>query len=101
MSDEKQLFYRRAFLNDKEGAAMIEATLTDNGYEDRDGKHHSSIDGDAHITDCSRSIQLDFGADSLEAARAMARKIDRLIDTFQGMRDALSRVAKREFGKRV
>jgi hypothetical protein len=94
----ESLFHRRCFLNDETGAAIVEASFEDNSYDDREDKRRPSYDGTLHITDCSRSIELafNFGKD-VDDARKDLRKLDRLIDIMQGLRDAMARAAKREF----
>lgn len=98
MSTDNQLFHFRKFLNDGQGAAMVEARVTDNCSVNRNnGERSVSIDGELHITDCSRSIQLDTYFNDIDGARAALLKLDRLIDAVQGMRDAVVRAARREF----
>jgi hypothetical protein len=95
---DERLFYRRCFLNDEEGAAMVEARLHDNSWTERpSGETRLNFDGTLHITDCSRSIELDCSFSDVEGARGNLRKLDRLIDAVQGLRDATARAAKREF----
>lgn len=98
MSADRRLFYRRAFLNEKSGAAIIEASVDDNSGTDRNGDRYFSVDSTIHITDCSRSISLDacIGND-IEDARDSLRKLDRLVDTIQGVRDTLARAVRREW----
>lgn len=97
----ERLFHHRCFLNDESGAAMLEATVEDNSWADRQtGERRMSYDGTLHITDCSRSIELTFGVgcdDGIDDMRSVLRKLDRLIDAAQDMRDAFARAAKREF----
>ena len=95
----ERLFHRRCFLNDGDGAAMVEAYLDDNSWvEDKTGDHRPSYNGTLHITDCSRSIELSVGIyKDIDDIRGDLRKLDRLIDAAQGLRDAMARAAKREF----
>lgn len=97
MSEE--LFHRRCFLNDESGAAIIEASFSDNSWVDRQtSERRLHYDGTIHITDCSRSIELSLNIDNdAESARNSLRKLDRLLDVIQGVRDAVVRAAKREF----
>lgn len=94
----EQLYHRRCFLNETTGAAMVEVEVTNSSWtNDKTNEYNPSYGGSVHLTDCSRSIELDFGFDSAETARDALRKLDRLIDAAQGMRDALARAAKREW----
>ena len=78
---------------------MVEATVTDNSWV-RNGDRTLSFDGVLHITDCSRSVELDTSFFDIEGARGNVRKLDRLIDAAQGMRDTIARVARREWPKK-
>lgn len=93
---EETVFHRRLFLNDKEGAAMVEAKLANHSY-DRNGERAASYDGTLHLTDCNRSIDLSFDFYSKEDARMAIRKLDRLIETVEDLRTAVKRAAKKEF----
>lgn len=98
MSDDKQLFYMRAFLNDETGAAIVEASVTDScSFNANKQERYVSVYGTLHITDCSRSVELDVSFNDIEGARGQLRKLDRLIDAAQGMREALARAARREW----
>jgi hypothetical protein len=98
MSTDTKLFHMRQFLNDEKGSAIVEATVEHTEYDVRsDGKRSWNIDGTLHITDCSRSVELSTYVSNLDEARSVLRKLDRLSDAVQGMRDAIARCARREF----
>lgn len=98
MNDTRQLFHHREFLNEKIGSAMVEAMLSEHTWDDRNtGERHVNIDGTLHITDCSRSVELDASFNNVDEARKILRKLDRLIDAVQGTRDAIVRAARREW----
>jgi hypothetical protein len=101
--NEKRLFHRRCFLNDETGAAMLEAYVDDNSWvHAQTQERHASYDGSMQITDCSRSVSLEFSFSDVEDARQQLRKLDRLIDAAQDMRAVIVRSAKREWpGKKV
>lgn len=103
MSEHKRVFHDRRFLNADSGAAVVEADLYDNSWNDKNnGERHVSVSGTLHVTDCARSISLDFSYHDLDDAREQVRKLDRLIDAAQGMRDAIVRSARREWpGRKV
>ncbi len=103
MSNDNELFYRRAFLNEGRGPAMVEAQVNDNSWTDKtSGDRRASFDGTLTITDCSRSVSLDACFSDIEGARNVLRKLDRLSDAIQGMRDAMGRAARREWpGKKL
>lgn len=94
--DSKKLMHVRRFLNDTDGAAMVEAKLSDDSYTS-DGERRVNITGDLHITDCNRSIELDMCFDDLESGHRILRKLDRLIDAAEQLRDSVKRVMKREW----
>jgi hypothetical protein len=101
MSD-KPLFHLRAFLNDESGSAMVEADFHESTWINKQtGERRFSASGTIHVTDCSRSIELDVCFDDLDGARRVLRKLDRLLDAVNGVRDAAARIARREFGRKV
>ena len=97
MSTDTELFHYRAFLNEGKGGAIVEATLTHTEYERRDNERSWNIDGTLHITDCSRSVELSAYVSDIDEARGVLRKLDRIVDAAQGMRDAIVRAARREW----
>jgi hypothetical protein len=102
MNEEKALFHYRDFLNSEEGAAIVEAKFTRNSWTNRQAQETTvSFDGTLNITDCSRSVSLDASFSTIEDARRVVRKLDRLLDAVQGMRDAAARAATRTYGRKV
>lgn len=100
---ETKLYHKRAFLNAESGAAMIEASATNGSWNDKNtGERRVNVYGTVHLTDCSRSIELDVSFSDLEDARAAVYKLDLLIDVLQDLRNAIARTVKQEFpGKKV
>lgn len=86
MSDEKEVFHRRVFLNDHEGMAALEADVTNRSWGN-DGKRHVSIDGNFTVSD-------------EESLDRVVRKLNRLIHAAEDVRDALVKEARREGLKR-
>lgn len=98
----KPLFHLRTFLNEETGSAMVEADFNENSWTNKQtGERNFGAGGTIHITDCSRSIELDVSFDDLDGARRVLRKLDRLLDAVNGVRDAAARIARREFGRKV
>lgn len=79
MSD--QVFYERQFLND-EGHHNLAAILAEVDLWE------SSIEGCIEISDCGRKIELDFWASNDSDYQNGLKKLDRLIDTISGFREA-------------
>lgn len=77
MSDKpKNYVYNRKFLNPKKGLASIEWHVEDYKSSYNEGY---TIDGDVTISDCSRTITLDFFSSSDEDVHAAIYKIEYLM----------------------
>ncbi len=98
-ANDDEVLYHRRFLNDSHGAAMVEVQLNDYSHTDKEGKRHPSFSGSIHITDCNRSVGLDVDYGDLEDAQAVVRKLNRLIDSVEQVRDAVKRTIKKEWKK--
>jgi hypothetical protein len=79
--DSNTRYYHRAFLNN-EGFHGIAAALAHIDIENYDGLSTPTVQGCVQISDCSRTVTLDFAVHSeAEAANAMI-KASRLRDLF-------------------
>lgn len=99
MSNKKQVFHRRLFLNDSKGMAALEAEISNHSWE-QDGERHVSIEGNFTVSDCYRQISLDLCFDDEESLGKVVRKLNRLIHAAEDVRDALVKEAHREGIKR-
>ncbi len=65
-------FYKRVFLNPKEGVAAYEARYTkqDGGFD---------VDGNVKISDCNHTVNLEFGWYNSEGKKNAEKKLATLI----------------------
>ena len=71
------LYYKRTFLNKKEGTALVECRVRGDTF------------GTVKITDCNRSVTLEFNSYDEPKRDLMAYKIDKLISELTAFRDKL------------
>lgn len=74
-------YYKRTFLNKKEGVALIESRVStdENGFKDAGVK----------ITDCNRQVSLEFNFWNVETKDNTQYKINKLIEELEAFRAAL------------
>jgi hypothetical protein len=99
----KDVYHKRQFLNEKKGPAMVEATLTNCSWDDPDpkvGKRFLDLEGSVKLTDCSRSVELDFSANNQEQAYAAVYKLERLIAVLDGFAGAIRDEARKEAARK-
>lgn len=82
MIDDNVKYHVRHWLNAENGMAAIEATISRN--------HAKSITADIDISDCSRSIMLDFGVWDKADIPTIRSKIDLLVTTLIDFRAILN-----------
>lgn len=100
MTKERRIFHKRQFLNDREGAAMIEASLYNRSWEDKEGKRQFSLDGEVHITDCSRSVSLSIDVNDSKSWANAVHKLERVIRVLEQMKDRINAEASHELDKK-
>lgn len=94
---EERVHHKRTFLNAEDGMAALEASVSNHSWTNKeDGKHFTNIDGGLCITDCSRSISLNFSVNDAESLAKAVQKANRLLHAIEDLRDALVKTAKRE-----
>lgn len=81
MIDDNEKYHVRYWLNAENGLAAIEAMVA--------RSHARSITADIDISDCNRSILLDFGVWDKAGIPAVRSKIDLLVTTLIDFRAAL------------
>lgn len=73
--------YKREFLNDKEGTALIEVSA--------ERESENWLDAGIKISDCDRMISLEFYCNDNKSRRDRIRKLDRIIANAQLLRGVL------------
>lgn len=81
--------HSRKYLNPKYGFASIEWTVNVREGGSVNGRKYKYVDTELSISDCTRTINLDFDVASAREARAAIKKIDLLIDELQKFRSAM------------
>lgn len=76
-------FYKRGFLNKREGTASFEYDVNNERYDTR------AINADFTIRDCNRSITLDFYCWNIDEIDEKLAKIDRLIKALQDFKQCV------------
>ena len=86
MSKQKTYINKREWLNPKDvynsGAISYAVTSYIGGDDD-------SVDGELTIWDCSRKVTLDFSFYTLKGSKVVSKKIDKLINSLQDIKEAL------------
>jgi hypothetical protein len=75
--------YKRGFLNAGYGPAMYERWIRDRS------ELGGGLSSTLSLSDCNRTIELDFFADSMEDAEAKLKKVQLLRDQLDAIEDAL------------
>lgn len=86
-----QRYYKRGWLNASEGKAMFEAIVETGEWGDQ-----GTFDATFTITDCSRSINLDFTIYKAKDSTHMLDKVDTLINELRLFKEQMIVASKYE-----